>query len=582
MNNRPSSSGSSNPFRIRTSENLLPQPLQNQHLQTPLGSAESKGLRARGFLPQLLSFQHLRAPLVTAENTRLITPLDFALTRKCARNPFRIRTYEKQGVGGAHYVVSSLTRSHPAGSIQRNPMPLEKIPPGPPTKSRGGHFQELRRDALAYLMHLFRTYGDVVGLRSYGYRVFFISHPDLIEEVLVNQAKKFAKGRILKANKRLFGNGLLTSEGDFWLRQRRLAQPAFHRARVASYAETMVRFTERHLEGWRDGEERDIHKEMMRLTLQIVAKTLFDADVEKDAPEVGRALEVLMELNSDFRRVIMIPAWLPTPLNVRTRFAVRRLDRIIYRIVEERRAPGRDAGDLLSMLLHARDEDGSRMTDRQLRDEAITLFLAGHETTALVLSWTWWLLAQHPRVEAKLHAELDAVLGGRTPINADLPKLSYTGQVITESLRLYPAAWGLARVAIEDHQIAGYPVTKGMGVAMAQWVVHRDPRWYDAPEEFRPDRWEGDLLKRLPKFAYFPFGGGPRQCIGNAFALMEASLILATVAQKFRLRLVANHRVEPLASITLRPRHGVRVTLERRRTSNARESAMGAQSAVAD
>jgi len=321
---------------------------------------------------------------------------------------------------------------------------------------------------------------------------------------------------------------------------------------------------------------------MMRLTLQIVGKTLFDADVERDAKDVGKSLEQLLEIGANFRRTIFVPHWLPTPTNLRMKREVAQIEKILYRIIADRRASGRDAGDLLSMLLSAQDEDGSRMTDRQLRDETITLFLAGHETTASTLSWTWWLLAQNPHVEAKLRAELDAVLGGRTPTLADLPNLSYTGHVITESLRLYPPAWGLARVAIEDHQIAGYPVTRGMGVAMAQWVVHRDPRWYDAPEEFRPGRWEGDLLKRLPKFAYFPFGGGPRQCIGNAFALMEASLILATVAQKFRLRLVANHRVEPLASITLRPRHGVRVTLERRRAGDARDSAMGAQSAVAD
>jgi cytochrome P450 len=234
------------------------------------------------------------------------------------------------------------------------------------------------------------------------------------------------------------------------------------------------------------------------------------------------------------------------------------------------------------MLLAARDDDGSKMTDKQLRDETITLFLAGHETTASTLSWTWWLLAQNPAVEKKLHAELDTVLGGRAPSFDDLPKLVYTGHVITESLRLYPAAWGLARLVVEDHEIAGYPVTKGMGVAMAQWVVHRDPRWYDAPEEFRPERWENDLIKRLPRFAYFPFGGGPRQCIGNAFALMEAALILATIAQKFRLRLVANHLVAPLASITLRPRHGIRVMLESRRQNEAQKFFAGEQSAVAD
>jgi cytochrome P450 len=254
----------------------------------------------------------------------------------------------------------------------------------------------------------------------------------------------------------------------------------------------------------------------------------------------------------------------PTPTNLRINREIAFIEGILYRIISERRASGRDAGDLLSMLLHARDEDGSRMTDQQLRDEAITLFLAGHETTASSLSWTWWLLAQNPAAEAKLHAELDEVLIGRPPSLEDLPHLPYTGNVITESLRLYPPAWGLARVAVENHELAGYPVKKGMGVAMAQWVVHRDTRWYDAPEEFRPERWEGDFIRRIPRFAYFPFGGGPRQCIGNSFALMEAALILATVAQKYRLRLVPDHPVVPLASITLRPRYGVRVRLESR------------------
>jgi len=240
------------------------------------------------------------------------------------------------------------------------------------------------------------------------------------------------------------------------------------------------------------------------------------------------------------------------------------IEGILHRIISERRACGRDTGDLLSMLLHAQDEDGSRMTDQQLRDEAITLFLAGHETTASSLSWTWWLLAQNPAAEAKLHAELDEVLVGRAPSIDDLARLPYTANVITESMRLYPPAWGLARVAIEDHELGGYPVRKGMGVAMAQWVVQRDTRWYDKPEEFRPERWEGDFAKRIPRFAYFPFGGGPRQCIGNSFALMEARLILATIAQKYRLHLVPDHPVVPLASITLRPRYGVRVVLESR------------------
>jgi len=439
------------------------------------------------------------------------------------------------------------------------------FPPGPSTGLKRWSLGPLNNgDPLKYFTGLMREYGDLVSLRVLNFRILLLNHPEHIEDVLVNHPRKFIKGRVLLANKRVFGRGLLTSEGDFWLRQRRLAQPAFHRARIAGYASTMVEYTERLLHEWQDGDERDIHAEMMRLTLQIVGKTLFDADVERDAQDIGKSMELLLELSANFRRTILIPQWLPTPTNLRLERAIRQIEKVLYRIIAEKRASGRDSGDLLSMLLAAQDEDGSRMTDQQLRDEAITLFLAGHETTANTLSWTWWLLAQNPAVEAKLHAELRTVLAGRAPSLDDLPKLVYTNHVITESMRLYPPAWGTARTAIEDHEIAGYAVPKGSGVSFAQWTVHRDARWYDAPGEFRPERWEGDLLKRIPRFAYFPFGGGPRQCIGNTFALMETALTLATIAQQYRFRLVAGHPVVPLASITLRPRYGIRVVMESR------------------
>src|SRR6266852_2804651 len=299
----------------------------------------------------------------------------------------------------------------------------KEFPPGPSEGMRRWSLAPLNDTPLEYFTKLAREYGDVAGIRVLNFKTIFINHPDTIEEALVTNARKYIKGRVLRANRHVFGEGLLTSEGDFWLRQRRLVQPAFHRARVAAYAETMVQYTQRMLESWRGAEERDVHREMMRLTLQIVAKTLFNADVAGDTQDVGKSLELLLELGANFRRTLFVPHWVPTPTNLRIKREIAFIESILYRIIGERRASGRDAGDLLSMLLHAQDEDGSRMTDKQLRDETITLFLAGHETTASSLSWTWWLLAQNPAGEAKLHAELDEVLGGRAPSLDDLPRL---------------------------------------------------------------------------------------------------------------------------------------------------------------
>ena len=437
-------------------------------------------------------------------------------------------------------------------------------PPGPGGSTFAFLFGDRRRDPLAFFTKLARDYGDVSQLKLFDFRTLFINHPDDIEDMLVNKARKFEKGRVLKANMRLFGEGLLTSEGDFWLRQRRLVQPAFHRGRVAAYGTTMVEYAERAMRGWKHGEVRDIHEEMMEITLQIVGKTLFNAELTRDAKEVGETMEVLLKLAADFGKSILIPLWVPTPRNLRARMGIRRIERIIYRIISQKRAEARDTGDLLSMLLAVQDEDGSRMTDKQLRDETITLFLAGHETTANALSWTIWLLAQNPAAEKKFFDELAGVLNGRPPNVEDIPKLTYTANVLTESMRLYPPAWGMARLVKEEVEVAGYKLGPGDGVACAQWVVHRDARWFEEPEKFLPERWEGDLVKRLPRFAYFPFGGGPRQCIGNSFALMEATLILATIARKFRFKLVEGHAVKPLASITLRPQHGIRAALEAR------------------
>ena len=439
-----------------------------------------------------------------------------------------------------------------------------KFPPGPGGSTFTFLFGERKRDPLAFFTKLASNYGDVSQLNLLNFRTLFLNHTNDIEDVLVNKARKFEKGRVMKANMRLFGEGLLTSEGDFWLRQRRLAQPAFHRERIAAYAATMVEYAERAMRGWKSGEVRDIHEDMMQITLQVVGKTLFNTDLTQDVHEVGETLKVLLNLAADFGKSILIPLWVPTPRNLRARIGIRRIEKIIYRIIAQKRAEGRDTGDLLSMLLAVQDEDGSRMTDKQLRDETITLFLAGHETTANAISWTLWLLAQNSTVEKKFHDEIDSVLQGHAPAVEDIPKLIYTGHVLTESMRLYPPAWGIARLVKEEVEVAGYKLVPGNGVAFAQWVVHRDPRWFEEPLKFVPERWEGDLAKRIPRFAYFPFGGGPRQCIGNSFALMEATMILATVAQKFQFRLVENHPVKALASITLRPAHGIRATLEAR------------------
>jgi len=441
------------------------------------------------------------------------------------------------------------------------------VPEGPKGGRVMGNMREFNRDTLAFVERCAREFGDVVLTRFLYVPAYFLFNPEHIEYVLATGSKNFVKPMSLRSPffLRLVGNGLVTSEGEFWRRQRRLAQPAFHRERVASYGETMVEFTERTLARWREGEERDAHAEMMRLTQNIVVKTLFTADVSAEADEIGEALSrIVRPFASQATLKWILDNRLPTPGHLRFNRDVRKIDRFVYRIISERRASGEDTGDLLSMLLRAQDEDGSGMTDRQLRDELMTLFLAGHETTALALTWAWVLLARSPEAEERLASELSECLGGRAPTVADLPRLRYAEWVIKESMRLYPPAYAVGREAVRDCEVGGYRVPAGMQVFAFQWVVQRDARWYDEPAEFRPERWREETASRLPKFAYFPFGGGPRQCIGNSFALMEAVLILSTIAQRFRLRLAHGHAVEMLPALSLRPKNGVRVRLERR------------------
>ena len=440
-------------------------------------------------------------------------------------------------------------------------------PPGPDGTRIMGVMREFNRDGLNFIERMQREYGDIVWMRFLYVPALFLYHPNEIEYVLATNAKNFVKAMTLRSNffQRLVGNGLLTSEGEEWKRQRRLSSPAFHRERVAAYASTMAGYTKRLMSNWQSGDALDIHREMMRLTLEIVVRCLFSADVSNDVDHVGAILsQMVRPFASQATLKWILNNRLPTPYHFRFHRLAEKIDRVVYRIIAERRASGKDEGDLLSTLLTARDEDGSQMTDRQLRDEVMTLFLAGHETTALTLAWTWYLLGTSPEVEAKFHAELDNVLGDRDVTFADLPRLKYTEQIAKESMRMYPPAYGLGREAINDCEIGGYRVPAGTQVFMFQWSTHRDARFYDQPATFNPERWTEEFEARLPKYAYFPFGGGPRACIGASFAMMEIILVLATIGQKFRLELVPDHPVEIYPAMSLRPKDGIRVIVSNR------------------
>jgi cytochrome P450 len=419
---------------------------------------------------------------------------------------------------------------------------------------------------LEFLTNLARTYGDIISYRMAGEQLFLVNDPQLIRDILVTHHRNFTKSRGLERSKRLLGEGLLTSEGAKHLRQRRLMQPAFHRDRIAGYGGAMAMYADRMRNAWADGATLDIAREMNRLTLSIVGKTLFDADVESQATEVGDALTGVMEsfwvMLLPFSQVL---ERLPMSRMRRARLARARLDAIIYGMIADRRASGRDHGDLLSMLLTAQDEDdGGVMTDRQVRDEAMTIFLAGHETTANALTWTWYLLGGAPDVEATLHEEVDRVLQGRLPTMADIGALPYVERVVTESMRLYPPAWIIGRRAIAEYQVGNYVAPARSILIMSPYIMQRDARYYAEPERFNPDRWTPEFRAALPKFAYFPFGGGPRQCIGESFAWMELVLVVATIAQRWQLRLVPGHPVVPQPLITLRTKHGMRMTVKRR------------------
>ncbi len=445
--------------------------------------------------------------------------------------------------------------------------PARSLPPGPRGNFLLGSARDLMRDWPGFSARCAREFGDVVFYRFLHVPICQVTHPDGIEQILVRQASNFHKSKDYTALKFLLGNGLLTNEGASWQAQRQLMQPAFRHESISAYAEIMSSSAQSFLANWKDGAVRDVHEDMTELTLDVVTRSLFGSRVSQDARGVGAEVAAVMaRFFQQAALSFVLPDGTPLPKGPRLLRSKRRLDQKIYAIIRERRESAAPANDLLQILLDAHDEQGSRMTDEQLRDEIMTLFLAGHETTANALTWTWYLLAQHPEVERTLAAELDSVLAGAGPALADLPRLPYTEMVIKESMRLYPPAWGIGRRAIRDFELNGYRIPAGANVFLLQWVTHRDPRFFPDPERFDPERWRDDPIRRgrLPRFAYFPFGGGPRVCIGAGFAMMEATLLLATLAQRFRLSLLPGARVTPFFSITLRPKHGLKMLLQRR------------------
>jgi cytochrome P450 len=438
--------------------------------------------------------------------------------------------------------------------------------------------REVSLDRLGFTQRCTQDYQGqgIVPLQLSDELLCLLTNPDYITQVLKDRLS-FIKAKDLQQLRGVLGSGLLTSEGDFWLRQRRLAQPVFHQQQINSYGNVMVEYTQRMLATWQDGSVLDVHEEMMRLTLNIVMKTLFNEDVQDSAAgNIAHALDVAMNW-VEYQEAMNIKAALTEIGEMQTseadlsseemdrRFqeAIDLLDKTVYAIISQRRATGTTGHDLLGMLMQVEDaDDGSRMTDKQLRDEAATLILAGHETTSNALTWTWMLLAKHPQVREKLNAELKTVLNGRVPSLADLPQLVYADWVIKESMRLYPPVTDVSREATVDYELDGYIIPKGTTMLASQWAMHRDPRYFDNPETFQPERWAKDLEKHLPRGVYFPFGDGPRVCIGKSFALMEAVLLLVTIAQQFELDLVPDQNIELQPSITLRARHGIQVTLK--------------------
>ncbi len=438
------------------------------------------------------------------------------------------------------------------------PAPTRVLPSGPKGSWLTGHMSDFTGDPLAFLDRCAREHGDFVPVRFLNKKAVIINDHHAIEEIMLTQSRKFVKmtGYQTPFVGRVFGNGLLTSEGSFWVRQRKMAQPAFHRQRISAYAPVIVDFAEEMMRGWKSGETRSIHGDLSHLTGQVIIKALFNAAVPPEIEEFDRlSLEIMQQMSKQRSLIGLLRNLLPNDFSRRFTAMMDRLDATIYRMIEEHRAAGGDCGDVLSMLLDARDDQGQGMTNLQLRDELMTLITAGLDTTVLAMTWSCYLLARNPAAADLMHEELRTVLGGRRPTLADLGTLKYTEAVLREAMRLFPPAWIVTREAAVDCVVGGYPLAKGTAVMMSQWVKHRDGRVFERPEEFNPGRWIDRPAP--PKFAYFPFGGGPRLCIGSGLAMMEAPLGLATICQKFRFECDPTYEVKPWASITLHPEGGM-------------------------
>lgn len=447
------------------------------------------------------------------------------------------------------------------------PTVADAAPPGPRSRFPGDMILRLSRERIELLRGMAHEFGDISSVKLGKQQLVLLTHPDHIRDVLVTHQRQFRKGQALERAKVLIGEGLLTSEGDKHLRQRRLVQPAFHRARIGAYADAMTGAAMLRQSKWRDGERLDANRAMMMITLDIVAATLFGADVGSESSDIGSALDDVFEaFTLGYGPLAPLIDLIPTPKKRRFLAGKKRVDATIDRIIAERRASGADTGDLLSMLLHATDTegDGTGMTDQQLRDEAITLFIAGHETTANALSWTWLLLARSPAAERALHDEVDRVLGDRLPTMDDLPRLPMTRAIIAESMRLYPPAYIVGRRAMEPYSVGGFDFPARTLFLAPQFIVHRDPRWWPEADRFLPERWlDADATAARPKMAYFPFGAGTRICVGEQFAWMEAMLVLATLARRWRVHVDGpDPELEPI--ITLRPKSGIPARLEQR------------------